>query len=321
MKLQFGRQTITNAVYQIPSVDGLNDYIDNYPGRVSHAKSYRSPIQHQNQKVIIVGNSASGHDISIELSNVISQPVYLSRRSKAQWEGDKPPPGIEWKPTILKYHQNGRIEFTDASYLDDVDAIIYCTGYKASFPFWNGKVNGRPLWDYEADRMRGTYLHTFIHDFPTLGIVGLPRTLTFRSFEYQAIALARVWSNRNSVALPSRQNQEEWEKQRARQCISQHKKFHDVPWENNETTEYLGLLFNIAGLGTLQGDGRTPPALDRNMVWAIENIRKYSKPDESTSNNTEKVKGEDSSVNWVMIEGPEAAACNESREAQTCKIQ
>ncbi|KAH0592438.1 hypothetical protein MHUMG1_09824 [Metarhizium humberi] len=260
---------------QVPQVPGLEAYMAKFPGRVSHSKFYRSPLLYEHKRVIVVGNSASGHDVAADLVSAAQHPVYVSRRSKSKWDGDEPPPGISWKPTIREFQPDGRVVFADDTYLDNVDAVIYCTGYKASFPFWNEKANKQPLWDYKADRLVKSYRHTFFRDYPNLGIVGLPRTLTFRSFEYQAIALARLWSNRNSIPLPSREEQEAWEVQQAEKTRARGVKFHDVPWENGETAEYLGYLFDIAGLGTLSGEGRIPPALGRDLVWAIENIHKY----------------------------------------------
>jgi hypothetical protein len=225
--------------------------------------------------VIVVGNSASGRDIGFDLVPYAESPVYVSRRSRSRWEGDEPPPGIAWTPVIKEYQPDGRVVFEDGTYLDDVDTVIYCTGYKPSFPFWNEKKNGRPLWDYQLDRLKGNFWHTFFQDYPTLGIVGLPRTLTFRSFEYQAIALARVFSKRNSIPLPAVKDQEIWELERAASSRFNRTRFHDIPWENGETTEYLDFLFELAGLGTLKGDGMIPPTLGKDLVWALEHLRKY----------------------------------------------
>lgn len=265
---------------------------------MSHSKTYRSPELYRGKKVIVVGNSASGHDISIELASVAQHPVYLSRRSKAKWEGDEPPAGVAWKVTIKEFKEDGTVNFSDDTSLENVDAIIYCTGYKTSFPFWNEKANGRSLWDYSEDRLVGTYLHTFFQDFPTLGIVGLPRTLTFRSFEYQAIALARLWANRNTLALPPPRLQKIWESQYAMKQRQRRQKFHDIPWENNETKDYLDLLFQIAGLGTIDGDGRVPPPLTREMVWALEHIQKYPSASKEALENKETNNSLDS---WLLL--------------------
>lgn len=106
-----------------------------------------------------MGNSASGHDVTASLIASAALPVYQSRRSASRWDGRYPPEGIEWKPVISEYLPDGRIIFEDGSFLDDVDTVIYCTGYKISFPFWNAKANGARIWDYAADRVLGT---TFI---------------------------------------------------------------------------------------------------------------------------------------------------------------
>ncbi|KAL1861337.1 hypothetical protein VTK73DRAFT_7138 [Phialemonium thermophilum] len=130
------------SVPYIPQVQGLDAYIAKFPGRVVHSKYYRSPRVYADKRVVIVGNSASGHDLSSELVSTARLPVYQSRRSKSRWDGDEPPEGIEWKPVIREYLPDagrgggGRIVFDDGSTLDDVDAVIYCTGYKASSPRW-----------------------------------------------------------------------------------------------------------------------------------------------------------------------------------------
>lgn len=268
-------------------MDGLEKYIEKFPGRVVHSKYYRSPLVYIDQKVLIIGNSASGHDVSLELLTAAQLPVYQSRRSKSRWDGNDPPVGIAWKPIIKKYQLDGCIVFEDDSYLDDIDTIIYCTGYKASFPFWNAKANGRPLWDFKAEKLIKSYWHTFFQDYRTLAIVGMPRVLSFRSWEYQGIALARLFSNRASVPLPGLDEQEKWEKERTEKTQREHRKFHGIDWESGETTEWLDGLFQIAGLGTLQGDGRLPPVLGKDLVWALEHIRKYPEPVQDDRDNEE----------------------------------
>jgi hypothetical protein len=263
---------------QVPPVDGLADYIRLFPERISHSKSFRNALAYQDKKVLVIGNSASGHDVVAALAGKVGGPVYQSRRSRSRWDGPRPPPGIEWKPIIKEYRPSGEIVFADNSILRDIDVVIYCTGYKASFPFWNGRANGGPLWDYTQNRLVGSYWHTFFREYPTLGIVGVPRVLTFRSFEYQAIALARVLAGRNAVPLPSKTEQEQWERQRWERVSRKHRPFHDIPWDNGETMDWLKGMYDLAGLPTLEGRGRCPPALVDEVKWAIEHLRKYPEP-------------------------------------------
>ncbi|KAI2619654.1 putative dimethylaniline monooxygenase [Hypoxylon sp. NC1633] len=273
------------SVPYIPYVKGLAEYARRFPGRVSHSKYYRSPVAYTSKRVLLIGNSASGHDLTTELVSSAAQPVYQSRRSRSRWDGATPPPGVCWKPVIQAYTADGSIEFGDGTHLGvhDIDAVIYCTGYKPSFPFWNTRANGGPLWDYaDGDRLatgHGPYWHTFFRAHPSLGVVGVPRVLTFRSFEYQAVALARLFSGRNAAPLPPAAEQRRWECGRLQRARREGTKFHDIAWEGGETVEWLAGLFRIAGLGTLAGEGRIPPPLTREMVWAIEHIKKYPEPE------------------------------------------
>lgn len=276
---------------QIPEVTGLKEYLSKFPGRVTHSKTYRSPKLYTNKKVLIVGNSASGHDIYLDFLPTVAHPIYVSRRSPARWDGPNPPPGVLWKPIITSYLPSGRIVFENGTYLEreDIDAVIYCTGYLPSYPFWNHKQNGGELYDYENTKLHRNYQHTFFQDYEGLAIVGLPKSLTFRSFEYQGILVARLWSGRAAKALPSVEEQQQWEKDRNEKVLKEGRKFHDLLWEpksdgkkvkRSETNEWLQWLYDAAGLGGLLGEGRNPPRLSKELRWALEHVRKYPEPEE-----------------------------------------
>jgi cation diffusion facilitator CzcD-associated flavoprotein CzcO len=52
----------------IPSVPGLSAWSAAHPGAITHSKFYRRPEAYTSQKVIIVGNSASGIDIASQIA-------------------------------------------------------------------------------------------------------------------------------------------------------------------------------------------------------------------------------------------------------------
>ncbi|KAF2025141.1 FAD/NAD(P)-binding domain-containing protein [Setomelanomma holmii] len=282
---QFDAVVLANGHYSVPfvpQVKGLETFITKFPNCITHSKSYRTPSTYTNQRVLIIGNSASGHDITTQLvqSKLLKGPVYQSRRSHSRWDGEEAPPGVIWKPIIREYvAATGAIVFEDGSVLNDIDAVIYCTGYKPSFPFWNQKANGGGLYDYAKNRLRGFYQHAFSMRFPTsLAIMGIPRVLTFRSFEYQAIALARLFSGRNARSLPDMEDMQRWEKDRAELVTREHRTFHTILWDNGETMEWFRWLYEFSGLPLLEGKGRVPPVLDEQARWAYDHVKKYPEP-------------------------------------------
>ncbi|OCK73369.1 FAD/NAD(P)-binding domain-containing protein [Lepidopterella palustris CBS 459.81] len=264
------------SVPYIPKVKGLSEYISRFPNRVMHSKYYRSPSVYEGKKILVIGNSASGHDITTELVQHDELPAYQSIRSASRWDDD--------------------------TFLDDIAIVIYCTGYKASFPFWNEQANGRPIWDYGENKLVKGYWHTFLQDFPTIGLVGVPRVLTFRSWEYHAIALARIFSGRNAKSLPSIAEQERWDRDRLDVVKREKRKFHDIQWETGETMEWLRALFEWAGLRTLEGNGRIPPALTKDVIWAIEHLWKYPEPGKDSNYCIQStLKDKDSDGDWVVL--------------------
>ncbi|KVI06420.1 Flavin monooxygenase FMO, partial [Cynara cardunculus var. scolymus] len=163
--------------------------------------------------VVVVGNSLSGQDISMELVNVAKE-IHISAKSPAVSEG--------LSKVISKYdnlhlhpicrcfnvyhslqieclHEDGRVVFADGSWLT-ADTIIYCTGYSYSFPFLDTK--GAVAVD--DDRVGPLYEHTFPPNLaPSLSFIGIPRKIIgFPFFESQAKWIAQLLSGKRT--LPSR---------------------------------------------------------------------------------------------------------------------
>lgn len=286
-----------------------------------HSKYYRSAGLYAGQRVLTIGNSASGWDITNELARTARRPVYNSRRRRSPLEGDEPEPGTAWKPVVARYRDDGAVEFEDGTALgpDEVDKVVYCTGYRPSFPFWNAERNGGEIYDYENGKLVGTYWHTFFSAHRTLGIVGIQKALTFRSFEYQAVALARLFAGRNVLPLPPLREMRRWEDDRLRWVNETGRKYHDVESQpgrlGEDTLIWLGFLYKMAGLGTLKGDGRLPPVLSTEVREALKNIRKYPRrdPDEKkldpddhdgqkrTANTRGRSEGVKDENEWVLV--------------------
>ncbi|KPV75868.1 uncharacterized protein RHOBADRAFT_52884 [Rhodotorula graminis WP1] len=148
---QFDAVFVANGHYSrpyLPWIDGLRSF----PGEISHARWYRDAEQFKDKTVLVIGNSASGYDITRELASSIharrlADPaaalprIYQSARSPAAlgipWDApDAPEYSNEVREVPpIKRVEASRIEFENGVVVEDVDTIMFATGYYFSFPF------------------------------------------------------------------------------------------------------------------------------------------------------------------------------------------
>ncbi|KAI3766883.1 hypothetical protein L2E82_16961 [Cichorium intybus] len=183
---------------RLPSIKGM----DAWRRKQMHSHLYRVPEPFRDQVVVVVGNSLSGQDISMELVKVAKE-IHLSSKLLQVSEGlskvISKHDNLHLHPTIESLHEDGRVEFVDGSWVT-ADTIIYCTGYSYSFPFLDTK--GAVAVD--DDRVGPLYEHTFPPNLaPSLSFIGIPRKLIgFPFFESQAKWIAQLLSGKRT--LPSR---------------------------------------------------------------------------------------------------------------------
>nr|GEU46808.1 flavin-containing monooxygenase FMO GS-OX-like 9 [Tanacetum cinerariifolium] len=183
---------------KLPSIKGM----DTWKRKQMHSHLYRVPEPFRNQVVVVVGNSLSGQDISMELVNVAKE-IHLSSKSLPVSEGlskvISKHDNLHLHPTIECLHQDGGVVFVDGSWLT-ADTIIYCTGYSYSFPY----LDTKGIVAIDDDRVGPLFEHTFPPNLaPSLSFIGIPRKIIgFPFFESQAIWIAQLLSGKRS--LPSR---------------------------------------------------------------------------------------------------------------------
>jgi cation diffusion facilitator CzcD-associated flavoprotein CzcO len=195
----------------IPDIPGASEWNTKHPGSVSHSKYYRIPETYSDKKVIVVGNSASGLDISSQIATVCSAPLFLSSKSESYLAaGFKANPNIENVPEIIKFDANSKsITLKNGRVEHGVDAVLFCTGYLYSLPFLEA-LDPNPIGD--GTRVEHTYQHLFYSPDPTLTFLTLPqKIIPFPLAEAQAAVLARVFSGR--LSLPSEEEMRAWEAQ------------------------------------------------------------------------------------------------------------
>ncbi|KAL1836656.1 hypothetical protein VTJ49DRAFT_4816 [Mycothermus thermophilus] len=197
------------ATVYVPDVPGLREFHAAHPGIVTHAKQYRTATPFQGEKVIVVGNAASGIDIAAQISPVCRKPLLLSVQSPT-------PPhnlahtGAEEVPAIAEFLPGPEraVRFTDGRVEHNIDSVIFATGYLYDLPFLRSL--SPPLVTNSGRRVQGLYDHLFHIDHPTLAFIGLPiKVVPFPVAESQAALVARTWMNQ--LSLPTRAEMRRWE--------------------------------------------------------------------------------------------------------------
>ncbi|KAK6209920.1 thiol-specific monooxygenase [Colletotrichum tabaci] len=251
----------------IPNIKGIVEYDQRFPGRIVHSKHFRGADKYKGKKVIVVGGSVSSHELLHEVLPVAQHPVYASLR------GD-PIPHFGWAPfthphiSIQKQIVNfcpksGAITFADGTVVRDVDHVILGTGYTFSFPFLP-KVQERV--SQANRRLPGVYYHTWDIEDPTLAFLGMcGGGFTFRLFEWQAVAVARLLAGRGNP-LPSKEEQKEWERKRVAE-FGGGKDYYTIAPHWKEVFEHFRAIAGDPAPGTT---GRVLPPFDDGLldIWA-----------------------------------------------------
>ena len=258
----------------IPDIPGLKEWHAAYPKSITHSKYFRRPQDYHSKKVIVVGNSASGSDISNQISRHCAAPLLWSTRSVSLFSnthsaGNDDALRVNYPP-IAHFHPEDRIvEFSDGTCATDIDAIVFATGYFYSLPFLSQLT---PPLITSGAYVYGTYKHLFHATHPTLSFLALPqRVIPFPIAEAQAAVLARVYASR--LTLPPTSTMTAWELER-RAKVERERDFHLLPFP--EDGEYINEMAGWAGEARVKegleqdGRGKEPPRWGEWEFWCRE---------------------------------------------------
>lgn len=207
----------------------------------------------------MVGASVSAADIAFDLTNTAKGPVHavvIGHTANGYFgDGAFYHPKIARHPSITKV--SGRtVHFADNTSVDEVDHIIFGTGYTWSLPFL-------PNVPVRNNRVPGLYQHVVWRDDPTLLFVGaVGAGLTFKIFEWQAVYAARLLAGRGT--LPSSQEMSKWEEDRIAQRGDGPKFSLIFP----DLEDYFEKLRSLSGEPT-EGKGRRLPKFRREWLRAF----------------------------------------------------
>jgi hypothetical protein len=207
---------------KIPAIPNLPALKSTFPNRISHSKSYRRATGFEGKNVLLVGGGVSSTDIAKDISKVANNIVQVTRNGTYDLPAGMLPENARRVGPIqsFSFENPGRelrddevlpavVHFQDGTSLSGFHRIIFCTGYHCALPFLKS-FHADSVKPADADERLlvtdGLMVHNLHKDIfyipdPTLAFVGVPYHIaTFSLFEFQAVAVAAVFSGR--TALP-----------------------------------------------------------------------------------------------------------------------
>jgi len=194
----------------------------------------------------------------------------------ASFNISKPPISNQNVSLLDRHAIPGTITLVNGEILDKIDRVLICTGYHCSFPF---------LREYHHDSVPvekaddttlvtdGTQMHNLHKDIfyipdPTLAFVGVPyHVATFTLFEFQAIAIAAVYSGKADLPIEEAMRTE----YQLRVAEKGHgKAFHSL---QGKDVEYANSLVDWINKDAELRGGKAVEGHSREWHAAFENFR------------------------------------------------
>ncbi|XP_014288955.1 senecionine N-oxygenase [Halyomorpha halys] len=151
-----------NNVPVYPLIEG----IAKFSGKQIHSRDYRRAETYTDKRVLIVGLGPSGLDITYQLAKTAKQVILSHNKTKAP--DMEFPPDVILKPKVASLFDK-TVTFADET-TEEVDVVIYCTGYTYNFPFLTEDCG------IIVDQYVGPlYKHLINIERPTMCIIGLPK--------------------------------------------------------------------------------------------------------------------------------------------------
>lgn len=200
---------VCNGHYSTPSFPHYESR-SVFKGKQIHSHDYRRPETFQGN-VLIVGAGPSGVDISQEIAK-FAEKVFWSNHLDAQKVLTTR--NIIQKPDVAELTELGAI-FTDGS-SETFDHVIYCTGYRYTFPFLSVDCE----LSCEDNYVKPLYKHCLNINRPSLAVIGLPiNNCPFQTFDLQIrfcltfmTARKALLSKQEMLAVTESEMNERWQR-------------------------------------------------------------------------------------------------------------
>ncbi|KAI5924147.1 hypothetical protein F4810DRAFT_146400 [Camillea tinctor] len=284
----------------VPDIPGLSTWKARFPDRVMHSKKYRDPEPFRGKTVLLIGAGASSLDVAKEVEQ-LGGKVYQSRREtkydltasrlpksvkrvamSAEFILNEEATGRESTPPLEDdYTIPGRVRLEDGEFLENIDYVVVATGYITTYPFLGDLEQPSVKWE-DADEQvlitsDGYTTHNLHKDIfyipdPSLAFIGVSHLVsTFSLFDFQAKALAKVFSGK--AHLPSKSEMKR-EHQERKARFQPGDKFHTIPAGEkvyiSEVLDWINGDLKKAGLELIEG-------MDADWLAAYETFKGSAK--------------------------------------------
>lgn len=247
---------VCNGHYSVPRFPVIKD-IEKFKGRQIHSHNYREPSPYAGSRVVVLGASASGLDIMLELAPYAKE-ILLSHNLPVPVPSDLPS-NVRQVRGVVAASENGFI-FGDGTSAE-ADVILYCTGYEYTFPFLTKECNVT----IEDNVVKPLYKHLIHSAFPSLAFIGIPfQICPFPLFDFQVQYFVASIAGRLTLPSPGEMaamSKKDLEQQRKDGQMDRH--YHR-----------LGLIHHLYFLEDwAEGAGVSPPGKHMKTILYIVALR------------------------------------------------
>lgn len=178
--------------------DHLKEDLERFEGSVIHSHDYRINEAYRQQNVVVLGAGPSGLDITIEISGVATKVFLLHLRKQ---EYPNLPENVIQVLSSIKSLGSDSVTLENGEVLNDINSIIWATGYHYDFQFMDESCQISIVNDRRVEHL---FMHMInIHE-PTMALFSIQqRILPFPLFHQQVLFFIQVLLGQ--VKLPSKE--------------------------------------------------------------------------------------------------------------------
>ncbi|KAG1045931.1 hypothetical protein G6F43_011205 [Rhizopus delemar] len=199
---KFDAVAVANGHYNvpfIPNIPGIEQLNQNKNIQVMHSRDYRTPDVFKGKTILVIGGGHSALDIVREASGT-ARKVYQCIRTQtelSQQALERNASNVEQIGLLKEFvhtKDTSIIECEDGKRLNDVDIIVFGTGYLFSYPFLPFQ-KGNLI--QTGQKVHNLLHYMFYKHNPTLCFIGLPmRVVPFPLMQLQSTVMARYWCHK-----------------------------------------------------------------------------------------------------------------------------